>query len=192
MKIISKVQFYSLWEAGVLGNRTRLWHDPREAFRWGLSGFRKRKEPIEIGFREVRSSASAGKGKWTKVPWNEVLKTAEEWSKEGRRFIMDDGAPDDKRTIQGELCRTFRGLEGYIDMGSKLPMRVAMSQGFMRHCTGSEIRVLLNTYMDPSSHDDIDMLFELYPDATIEFSCFSVDVGVFPGRNTLIWEVRNY
>jgi hypothetical protein len=105
---------------------------------------------------------------------------------------MDDGAPDDKCTLQGEVCRTIRGLESYLEVGGGLPMRQAMAAGHMKHRGYLETKVLLERYMDASSRDDLDALLELYPDHTVEFSCFSVDVGVFPNRNTLFWETRLY
>ena len=71
-------------------------------------------------------------------------------------------------------------------------MRKAMAAGCMRHCSPAEVVVLLQTYMDPSSRDDLEMLLEMYPDATVEFSCFDIDIGVYPGRNTIFWETRNY
>jgi len=190
MIIANKAEFFRLWEAGVLGNRTRLWHDPVEAWKWGLIEAAKSDKDVEIGFREVNKSG--GGGKWQKVPWREVRTTAAQWKKEGRTFIMDDGAPDDKRTLQGEVCRTIRGLEGYLDVSGDLAMRPAMAAGRMRHCSAAMVLALLDHFMDPSSRDDLDGLLELYPDATIEFSCFSVDVGIFPNRNTIFWETRNY
>ena len=180
MKISSKAEFFHLWKAGVLGNRTNLWDDPQRAFDSGAP---------EIGFRELGKS---GGGAWTKVSRNHVFDTAREWTNLGRRFILDDGCPDELRILQGEICRSCRGLEGFLDTTAKLPMRKAMAAGHMRHCSGATVLALLDKFMDPSSQDDIRDLLDLYPDATIEFSCFSVDVGVFPGRNTLFWEVRNY
>jgi hypothetical protein len=105
---------------------------------------------------------------------------------------MDDGCPDSERVMQGEICRTFRGLEGYIDVGATLPMRQAAAAGHMKNYSGSTVRYLLDRYMDPSSIDDLYALLDLFPDATVEFTTFRVDVGVFPNRNTLFWETRNY
>jgi hypothetical protein len=200
MRITSKQQFFSLWEAGVLGNRTRLWRDPLDAFEWGRnnSNFRayengcwsQHPDLPEIGFREIRKSGTAGAGAWEKVPWHRALETAERWRAAGRNFVMDDGAPDDKRTLQGEVCRTHRGLESYLEVGGGLPMRPAMAAGLMKHRGYVETKVLLDRYMDPSSRDDLDMMLDLYSDHTIEFSCFSVDVGIFPGRNVIFWETR--
>jgi hypothetical protein len=191
MRIASKQQFFLLWEAGVLGNRTRLWRDPQEAHFWGMQQKLGILKP-EIGFRELRKTGTAGAGAWEKVPWHRVLETAERWKAEGRQFIMDDGAPDDKRTLQGEVCRTYRGLEGFLEVGGKLPMRPAMAAGLMHHYSYAATKALLDRYMDPSSRDDLDALLELYPDAAVEFSSFTVNVGIFPGRNTIFWETRNY
>ena len=167
----------------MLGNRTRLWRSPFDAFR---------SEVPEVGFREIRSGNGAGAGAWCKVPRDKVFWTFDEWRRAGRNIIMDDGAPDEHRTMQGEICRTFRGLEGYISVGTKLPMRPDMAAGNMKHRTGSTILYLLDRYMDVNSRDDLEGLLELFPDATIEFSCFSVDVGHLPNRNTIFWETRNY
>ena len=56
MQIRSKAEFFRLWEAGVLGNRTNLWRDPQDAYDSGAP---------EIGFREI---GRAGGGAWEKVP----------------------------------------------------------------------------------------------------------------------------
>jgi len=180
VKITSKAEFFRLWEAGVLGNRTNLWRDAKDAYA---------SMAPEIGFRQI---GKAGGGAWEKVPREDVFKTAERWTELGRTFIMDDGCPDWCRRLQGEICRTYRGLEGFLDTVNRLPMRPAIAAGHMKSVSGSTILFLLDRFMDPSSRDDLDSILELYPDATVEFSCFGVDVGVFPGRNTIFWEVRNY
>jgi hypothetical protein len=203
MRVANKREFFELWEAGVLGNRTRLWRNPEEAVKWAhqMEWARSFQSPSfgdeitgewpEIGFREIRKPGSTGAGAWCKVPWWKVLDTAAEWQAAGRDFIMDDGAPDEYRTLQGEVCRTFRGMEGYLTM-AKLPMRQAFAQNLARHFSYLETRMALDRYMDPSSRDDLDALLERYPDAAVEFTCFSVNVGVIPYRNTLFWETRDY
>jgi len=180
MIIRSKRQFFELWEAGVLGNRTNLWHDPEVVLASGAP---------EIGFREL---GFAGGGAWEKVPIDRFLETYQRWRDAGRRFVMDDGCPDWCRTLQGEIGRTYRGLEGWLDTVGQLPMRPAAAAGHMRPCSGATTLALLHRFMDPVSLDDLWALLDVYPDATIEFSCFAVDVGVFPNRNTLFWETRNY
>ncbi len=187
MKIESKHKFFELWMDGVLGNRTRLWKDPHKALedarKFGIK---------EIGFREVRRAGTVGAGKWEKVPREEILCAAARWVSEGRRFLLDDGCPNDKMTLQGEVCRTYQGLQGFLDIGSKLPMRPAMAAGKLTPRSPLETMILIRQFMDPSSQDDLWVLLDRYPDAAIEFCCFSVNVGIFPNRNTILWEVRNY
>lgn len=184
MIIRNKAQFFELWEAGCLGNRTNLWRDPQQvicqAYALGLQS---------IGFREM---GKTGGGAWEKCELKEFWNTVKRWQQANRNFIMDDGAPDWCRTLQGEICRTFRGLEGYLDTIGTLPMRPAMAAGHMRHCSGAMVKALISKFMDASSQDDLYDLLDLYPDATIEFSCFGVDVGVLPNRNTIFWETRCY
>lgn len=187
MRIPSKTCFFSLWEAGVLGNRTRLWRDPRLAFVEGFGHLGL----MDIGFRELRRPGTAGAGAWCKAQYGTFWDTVHEWQKAGRNFIMDDGAPDQYRTLQGEVCRTHEGMVGFLSLGSKLPMRPDMAAGNMKHYSYAATLRLLEIYMDPPSRDDLDMIFELFPDAAIEFTCFTVKCGVFK-RNTLFWEVRNY
>lgn len=182
MQITSKAEFYRLWEAGVLGNRPHLFRDPYDAY---ASGF-----PL-IGFRQI----GVGGGKWERVPHMDVLETARRWKNEGRKFIMDSGiypATDHDITLQGEICRTIHGLSGTLGFCAGYTMRAAMSAGLLIPRSPSEVITLLRDYMDSSSQDDVWNLLELYPDAVIEFSCFRKDVGIFPHRNTFIWEVRCY
>lgn len=178
MEITCKQEFFRKWKQGLLGNATRLWWNPNEA--WAS-------DAREFGFREHR----AGGGTWERVPRVHFWETVRRWDAAGRTYTMDDVCPDQYQTIQGEVCRTFRGLEGYIG-ASQLPMRKAMAEGILKHRRPIETYVLLDTYMDPSSRGDLDALLDLFPDATVEFTCFSVNVGNIPNRNTLFWETRNY
>lgn len=177
MEIRSKAEFFRLWEAGALGNKLRTWRDPVEAYRSGV--------PL-VGFREM---GKAGGGKFAMARRSEIARVAAQFP---RPFMVCEAAPDEKGTLQGEVCRTFRGLEGQLGLTSGLRMRDAIARGLLTPRGYLETRVLLERYMDPSSREDLDALFELYPDAAIEFTCYSCAVGSLPGRNTLFWEVRNY
>jgi len=218
MRISSKRQFFALWREGVLGNRTLLWDTVEEALAY-------RPSVARIGFREL---GKAGGGAWELAARSEARSVSDRWRAEGRTFILDGSVPNDKSTMQGEVCRTTRGLEGYLcfrnffrvqfpDRGvcefsgvytnlkpgegvtvqpltepGLPPMRQTLARGLHRHFSYVMTRYLLERYMDPSSRDDLDMLLEQYPDATVEFTCFSVNVGLFPRRNTIFWEVRSY
>lgn len=43
-----------------------------------------------------------------------------------------------------------------------------------------------------ASYDDLQVLFEEYPDHVVEFTCYDCFYGILKGRNSVIWEVRNY
>lgn len=183
MRIPSKAEYFRLWEAGVLGNRPFLYREPEAAY---ASGF------PAIGFRQL---GKAGGGKWLLVPRDQVFAVAEEWKRLGLSFVMDSAiapATVEHITLQGEVCRTFRGLEGYLGHTPGFHMRPAMAAGLLKHRSGSEVLTLTGRWMDPSSQDDLRELLDIYPDATVEFTCYSIDVGVIPGRNTFFWECRNY
>ena len=57
---------------------------------------------------------------------------------------------------------------------------------------GLEAKMLLEKYLSPSSISDIYCLLDTFPESVIEFSSYRIPVGNIPGRNTVIWEVRNY
>jgi hypothetical protein len=117
--IRSKRQFYRLWEDGALGNRTQIFRTLEEAMSSGVQ---------EVGFR----AQGAGGGAWEKAKTrDEVPAIFARWKASGRTFIMDDGVPNDRTTMQGEIVRTTSSLEGFI--------AVAATRGLppMRHATTS-------------------------------------------------------
>jgi hypothetical protein len=180
VEIRSKIEFYRLMEADCLGNTLRNWRRPGDAWDSGAS---------LVGFREM---GRAGGGVHSVVPRNRIHATFTEWVLAGRRFIMDEAAPDEDAQLQGEICRTVHGLQGLLGIRTKRRMRQAMGEGLLHPCSGVVVKALLDQFLDPSSRDDIDALFDLYPDATIEFASYPYYLGKLPARNTIIWEVRNY
>lgn len=189
MEIRTKAEFFEKWELGLLGNRTQLWRPGQ--WREAIAGSQ---HADGVGFRQL---GTGGGGAWEKAPHTQVQATHDRWVAAGRNFRMDDGVPNDKTTMQGEVCRTWRGIEAFLcwnppGVYGMEPMRRTMAAGKHRHVGGATLRALMDRYMDPSSQEDLFALLDLYPDATIEFACFAVDVGVMRNRNTIFWEVRNY
>ena len=190
MQIKNKREFYKLWEEGLLGNRTKIFHTLEEAL--------ESREP-QIGFRQV---GKAGGGRWSLVkkenqPRDQfIAKVTIEyqiWKNLGTPFIMDNSVPNHRSTLQGEICRTYKGIESFLAVGYGLPpMRISIQENLHVHRGGATTNYLLDKYMDPSSRDDLRDLLDLYPDAAIEFTCFDCNVGVLPHRNTIFWEIRNY
>lgn len=56
--------------------------------------------------------------------------------------------------------------------------------------TGIRAQTMLRTLLNGNSYDDLEALFELYPDHVIELSTLSRCYGTLPNRNAIIWEVR--
>jgi hypothetical protein len=181
MKITSKSEFFRLWNAGALGFKLRTW-ETLEALQ-----AEPNKPPI-VGFREV---GKAGGGKLEIEPVSEAPRIAAEWNAAGRRFMICEAAPDEMGTIQGEVCRTIRGLEGLLGFSNGLRMRDAIAAGLLKPRSASETLVLLRDYMSAPSRDDLEALLDLYPDATVEFTCYGSH-DFERGRNTIFWEVRDY
>ena len=59
-------------------------------------------------------------------------------------------------------------------------------------CFGPRAQLILKRVLSAGSYEDFLVLGEMYPNATIEFTAYEIFVGDIPGRNAVIWEVRNY
>jgi len=55
-----------------------------------------------------------------------------------------------------------------------------------------EARMLLRLHLSPPSLDDIDGLLDMFSEHVVEFSAYECFLGDIPGRNAVIWEVREY
>jgi hypothetical protein len=176
--IRSKREFYRLWHAGLLGNRPRTWAGRDELMRAFVYGWRA---PVVI-----RSAVIPGWQTMYDVPITRALDLA--MLTPGLTF--NECLDECEILLQGEVMRGERGLEL---TGSRLPkkMKIALAE-MSEHHVGLAAKLLLDRYLSPASRDDIEALFDLYPDAVIEFGAYSRNVGDQPHRNTLIWEVRNY
>lgn len=104
---------------------------------------------------------------------------------------MINESPDDDRLIgQGEVMRREGGLYLFYSR-EQAPMRLALQKSGKVY-TGMEAHMLLKSTLDANSWNDLQDLFEFYPSSVIEFSTYSYCLGVYPNRNTIIWEVRDY
>jgi len=180
MIIKDKAQMYEMLRAGLFGNTLRTW-DTEEAYL--ASGYKGRtslrcKQP-GITFRHGLSH-------------EEVLVASRECFEgcEPKEFIFCESAPDWAVIIQGEVQRTWGGLTltwSQAKSNNREAMRNGPAQSY-----GLKAKLLMMEFMDPASYEDVMELLELYQDHVVEFSTFSVSLGSIPGRNTVIWEVRNY
>lgn len=98
--------------------------------------------------------------------------------------------PDERLTIQGEIINHYNGLN-LLYSKIKKPMNLALAE-CQEYAKGLKAQLILKYFLSPSSYSDLEVLLEKYSESAIEFSTYSIPVGNIPGRNTVIWEVRNY
>lgn len=183
MRIDTKSQFYALWNANKLGNKLRSWKTLAE---FHASGYR--------GVVGLRAVLATGGGPLLIVPNSDDLPAAfKHFASLGvpvSSTVICEGAPDERVRLQGEVMRgpqlsLFANAEG-----RGLRMRESMLDA--KTYAGLAAQMLLRRHLTPASYDDIQELLDLYPDSVIEFSAYDHNLGWAAGRNTLIWEVRNY
>lgn len=182
MKITCKQQMYDLYEKGLLGNRPRIWKNLDELMA----------DTSYDGKVSIRYKDPAFQYKKYYVPKAQVPEViaAIPAVVNHKLFTFNESMPDDKLVLQGEVGYTPFGFELFYNTEKNIAMRDAMLRG--KRATMLEARIRLQTAMDPSSYDDLWALLDTYEDAAVEFSTYSIDVGVYPHRNTVFWEVRNY
>ena len=103
--------------------------------------------------------------------------------------MVCEAGPDDGVRIQGEVYLSPEGMELWYSTVNGITCREAMKSP--TKASGIEAVLLLKFHMDPASYDDLQCLFDIYPDSVIEFSTFDRAVG-WARRNTVFWELRNY
>ncbi|HEY3780911.1 MAG TPA: hypothetical protein VGL56_07505 [Fimbriimonadaceae bacterium] len=174
---------YELYIRGRFGNSLAVWPDLDSYFTSPFS-------------RNVvlRYKGKAG-GAWVayEVQRKDVADMAKKWVNEGADpclITLNESAPDDKLMVQGEVMRSTNYLSLRYSF-FRGPMRVALAKS-QEHAEGLKALAILEHYVDPSSLDDLWDLLDVFDGAVVEFSTWSIDVGVVPHRNTVIWEVRHY
>lgn len=175
MQIRNKQEFYCLWSAGLLGNKPHTWETADELAASGFAG--------KVG---IRSKVKGGPCLYH-LPVEEVLRRVQSWP---CAYSLSEAMPDHLLLIQGELQRQAGGLVLTYSCERGITMRQAME----RPLTAVRVNALrlLREHLWPSSCEDMDDLFDLYPDAVVEFNAYECAVGTLPHRNAVIWEVRDY
>jgi len=181
-----KSDMYKLYEQGAFGNKLRTWPTTDDLLASDYSGS-----------VTLRYKGKAGGGGWCAydLALDQVTPTIEQWVSEGadpKLITANESAPDERLVVQGDVGRNPAGGGGLVFRYSRdrVKMRTAMETA--THAYGAEAVVLLDSYLSPDSLADVKELLELFPDAIVEFSAYEMNVGDKPGRNAVIWEVRNY
>jgi hypothetical protein len=182
-KIGSKKDYYALYNNGMMGNKPLTWNSYDEllssSWRNGVS---------------IRSCKGIARSQTRfNVPFERIQQEMDDLKKSGVSYsemVFNQSMPDDKLLIQGEINRTENGI--YLHYSNvKKPMNLALKEE-PKHAFGLKAEMILKNFLFPQSYADLMELFEVFPDSVIEFGAYSTTVGNTPGRNTIVWEVRNY
>jgi hypothetical protein len=206
-KIISKKEYYALYEKGYFGNMPKIWSSYYELIKDNWKGLVC-----------IRSNLSSFKTIYNvsikDIP--EIIKKLEQKGIPLETLNFNQSLPDNHLIIQGEIQRSPE-ITLYYSRIQK-PMKEAFRQYFERKeelnnlkipskqklkkldqlkketgtVKGLRAKLILQGAMKSSSYDDLQILLETFPDSIIEFSTWECDVGNIKGRNTIFWEVRNY
>ena len=181
MEIKRKKENFELLKKGFFGNKLKIWSSVDEILEDSYSG--------TVSMRY--NGGSKGFFYAYDVPINKITEVEEKWIKEGAKkelIVFNENAPDNFLTIQGELMIDYE-LYCLFYSTEKKKMNEAMKNG--KHATCLTAKLILEHFLDPSSCSDIQALLDIFPDRVIEFSTYSIYLGDIPGRNTIIWDVRN-
>ena len=185
MTIDTKAQSYALYERGRFGNKLRTWSRLGEIAPSGFQGrvvMRYKGRHGGAAFPRLGEQITLAEAAFTLRMW-EALGAREE------EVAYNEAAPDDLLVLQGEVTLSTEHLSLFW-ADEKTTMRRALVHG--RQWQGLRALALLRSRLFPSSWADLEALLELYPSSVIEFSAYRVPVGNLPGRNAVIWEVRDY
>lgn len=180
--VLTKSDMYKRWLRNEFGNRLRMWTTRQE---WLDSGFKGR-----MGLRYNIPGSRFCK---YNLEHEEVDAAVEQFVFDGadRNLILYcEAAPDMHITMQGEVIQSPNSYE-LLYSTVKAQMRTALSER-PQWARGLDALNIIKQHMNNVSHEDFQELMTAYPEHAIEFSCYDINVGNAPHRNTLIWEVRKY
>lgn len=182
MRVATKRDYLSMAARGILGNQMPSWPDVESAKAAGHRG------TVMIRYKAPNSPFMRAD-----VPLDDADRVMAGLVGEGadrRLMYLTWMSPSVGRRINAEVWRGPGGL--YLNYSTAQTHVRAALEGSGKHAEGTAARLILEWACCPNSLDDIEALLELYPDAVIELTAFDREIGDIPGRNTVIWEVRNY
>lgn len=186
LSIGSKSESYKAYEAGHFGNRLRS---------FSTNELSSLPMTIDLGIRYKGSTILPRPFKtelsyWKLVEeycyWTEVLQIPDE------DIWIGESLPTSRLVLQGEVMRD----EGYYSLlyttGKGFPNRTnTWPRSEEKRATGLLAKSLLETYLWPKSYDNLQAIWDKWPDGVIEFSAVDFECGIIPGHNTVFWEVRD-
>ncbi len=182
-QITSKAEYYSLYEQGYFGNMPLVWNSLEECVDSGWKG--------GICIR-VKTGVIRNRTKFD-LNLEEAQNYIKQLKDEGiseKNLSFNQSMPNEELLIQGEIQRSVDNYWLTYTL-KKQPMNKAFAEQTL-HEKGIRAELLVKEHLFPSSYEDLQTLFDIFPDSTIEFSAYNIQVGNIPNRNTIFWEVRNY
>jgi hypothetical protein len=179
----TKQDYYRRSETLEFGNKLQVWPD---FWSWRCSGYKG-----GIRFRS-RARASGAFTLGPPIPFDDVPSAYYKLLDEGyseSELLFCEAALHEFTVIQGEVCRSSRGLELTWSIEPGITVREAMTRA--KYSSGLAVKLILESRLDPVDYEDLMELLDTYPDHVVEFSVFSTDMGVL-GRRMVVWEVRRY
>jgi len=183
--ITNKRDMYRLLTAGSLGNTIPQWFDVSEWERSADAG----RYPLW----GVRSLVPGGPCRLN-CPAAEVRATAER--PEFQRAGVNVSAMVDAVTVVTAWLEVYDSPTGLVVYGIEYPPRGVSWREWMptrgRHWEGTAARMVLRKHLNPNSLDDLSTVLDRWPGHVVELSAVEGCFGTVPGRNGIVWEVRNY
>lgn len=189
--ISTKEEMFALQARGLLGNNLRTWRSAIRLLESDFSG--------KVGIRHTKTSGDK-MASLDNVPVSEIMSVIVQHQLNPHDILIQEGAPDERLIFQGEVYRSPQGLTVRWST-YKGKMRVALEKMSL-HSYGVFAERLLKINMTPASYDDLMELLDNHDNGDIwngagnntvvEFSVYQMPLGWSRGRNTIIWEIRNY
>lgn len=183
--IRTKGRMYDLLSRGVLGNTIPQW--------FSLKKWRADPDARRYAVWGVRTMTPGGPCRLY-CPEADVAATVAEYEAAGHACnisVMIDAVVN--VTLYADVFEVPSGLAVYCveNPGKGASWRKVMPT-LGRQYEGLAAKMLLRKHLNASSLADLEALMERYPGNVVELSACSTCFGTVPGRNAVIWEVRDY
>lgn len=187
--VSNKAEMYRMLHRGDFGNTVPMWFDVKEWWNYVYNNFSSAKH----SWWGVRSLTPGGPCELNVAIWD-VRTISYHIQQSGHKINI---SPMIDRivnvTMWANILRSPSGLIveciEYPDKASN--WRVEMPTKAKTY-QNTAANMLLRKHLNPSTLDDLGILLDKYPDAVVELSATESEFGTVPGRNAIIWEVRNY
>lgn len=183
--IRNKAEYYRLAELELAGNCPHVWHSVEDFLRESSDGF------VSIRVTTVTSSSKFRAA----VRRDKVASYIKEARLARGEYVISEIPMPGEILIQGELGWMNGSWVLYYSY-AQTPMRQALREAGVHAMGEMGVWGTLCRYCTASDIDDLRGLFEMYTCGlqypVIEFAALNKDIGIFPSRNTIVWEIRHY